>query len=517
MTAKHKTRATYLVASVLAAVVIAVNLLWSSARSLELRSQKRARPVSVVMLVFDEFPLASLLTKNGAIDEKTFPNFHALAQRSVWFRNTTTDEAFTKEALPALLTGTRARNLGDLSDIQPQNLFTLLGDAYPIRTPEFLGRFCPLGTCPSTEGRRELEDVPQVLKFFDDGMRGSKFMTFLETLRPYERPHFHFVHLVVPHEPWRYLPSGTLYPEDEPVPGQVDPPGRGRGWGDDRWLVAQAYQRHMLQVKLVDNLVGVLVDHMKDQGIFERSAIVITADHGTAFLPGQPERLANETNIGAVAGIPFFMKLPFQKKGRISDRPVEMIDVLPTLTDVLDLTDQGRGLDGISAFGERLRTRRSLGGVGLADDGSHLDAAIAQKFEVFEEGRGLFEVAPSGTAELLGSRVLELPVGPPTGFTAEVDRAGAYRDASPTEDVFPALLQGTVRGTTYPGMHVAIAIDGRIEVITRTYAAPRDEIAFYAMLPPTAFRDPPNEVRLYLLDPETRAISWLPSSLDITQ
>ena len=154
MARSRRTLTLYLTASLLAMVVTA-DLVWSPASPLELERQKGTRRVPVLMIVFDKFPLSSLLAPDGSIDRRTFPNFHRLGQRSVWFRNATTREAFTKEALPSLLTGMRAENLGDLSDMHPQNFFTLLGDAYPVRTPEFLGRFCPLGSCPNTEGRRE--------------------------------------------------------------------------------------------------------------------------------------------------------------------------------------------------------------------------------------------------------------------------------------------------------------------------------------------------------------------------
>ena len=48
------------------------------------------RPSRLVMVVFDELPLATLLDGQGAIDAALFPNFAALARTSSWFRNTTT-------------------------------------------------------------------------------------------------------------------------------------------------------------------------------------------------------------------------------------------------------------------------------------------------------------------------------------------------------------------------------------------------------------------------------------------
>ena len=62
-------------------------------------------PPPIIMIVFDEFPLTSLLDENYQIDTVRYPNFAALADRSTWFRNATTVSEETVVAVPALLTG----------------------------------------------------------------------------------------------------------------------------------------------------------------------------------------------------------------------------------------------------------------------------------------------------------------------------------------------------------------------------------------------------------------------------
>ena len=67
-----------------------------------------------VMILFDEFPLSSLLDAKGRINKRVYPNFAALAGQSTWYRNATGVAGFTPWALPAMLTGrypdrTRAR------------------------------------------------------------------------------------------------------------------------------------------------------------------------------------------------------------------------------------------------------------------------------------------------------------------------------------------------------------------------------------------------------------------------
>ena len=80
------------------------------------------------MLVFDEWPLASIVRSDGTIDADLYPNVAALAGDSTWYRDTTTVANLTNFAVPALLTGNLPEE-GDTADTatHPENLFTLLG------------------------------------------------------------------------------------------------------------------------------------------------------------------------------------------------------------------------------------------------------------------------------------------------------------------------------------------------------------------------------------------------------
>ena len=46
----------------------------------------------------------------------------------------------------------------------------------------------------------------------------ARFADFLEGLVPAEEPTLHFVHLILPHGPWRFFPDGTEYesPDGDP-------------------------------------------------------------------------------------------------------------------------------------------------------------------------------------------------------------------------------------------------------------------------------------------------------------
>ena len=61
-------------------------------------TERRGPPV--VMVVFDEFPLTSLLDRDGKIDAVRYPNFATLAGRSTWYSHATTVFDSTTHAVP---------------------------------------------------------------------------------------------------------------------------------------------------------------------------------------------------------------------------------------------------------------------------------------------------------------------------------------------------------------------------------------------------------------------------------
>jgi len=64
----------------------------------------------VVMVIFDELPLVSLLDGEGIIDPDRYPNFSSLADDAIWFRNATTVSGQTTKSIPAILSGLRPKD-----------------------------------------------------------------------------------------------------------------------------------------------------------------------------------------------------------------------------------------------------------------------------------------------------------------------------------------------------------------------------------------------------------------------
>ena len=51
----------------------------------------------------------------------------------------------------------------------------------------------------------------------------------------------------------------------------------------------------------MDTLVGRLLDRLQATGLYDPAVLVVTADHGASFLPGEPYRLATSATVADIA------------------------------------------------------------------------------------------------------------------------------------------------------------------------------------------------------------------------
>jgi hypothetical protein len=335
----------------------------------------------VVLLVFDEFPLTSLLKDAETIDEKLYPNFASLTKTMTWYRNATTITDFTTYAIPAILTGKfpRKDELPTVFD-HPSNLFTALGHNYDLIAIEEGERLLPVQfdqlkkkdtgligrlksilsdltilylhmIFPRDIRDRLLPPVDHAWANFGNAaqniqgstdIRVSNFQKFVESIRARQRPTLFYLHTMLPHQPWSFLPSGKI--QNCQAGAEVD---GYKGF----------FQCHLLTVGYVDRLVGILIKRLKDVGIYEDSLIIITADHGASFQIGQARRAVRNNNFRDIMLIPLFIKIPHQTRGEINDLNVWTIDVLPTIADVLDT--EFPWMEGLSVLDPAIQKRTS--------------------------------------------------------------------------------------------------------------------------------------------------------------
>lgn len=90
------------------------------------------------------------------------------------------------------------------------------------------------------------------------------------------------------------------------------------------------------EIKHVDKSIGNLIGHLKQLGLFDDLLLVITADHGEELLDhgryGHGRTLYEE-----VIKIPLIIKFPKNKRKGTANNLAAMIDIAPTILDVLNI------------------------------------------------------------------------------------------------------------------------------------------------------------------------------------
>ncbi len=483
----------------------------------------------VVMVVFDEFPVASLMGPDGAIAPRSYPNFARLARQSTWFRNATTVADHTTRAVPAILTGRYpAADRPPALAAYPRNLFTLLARSGPFDVHESVTRLCPQRLCPRRRagwfGRTGLAQAlvrVSLSEFLPPDLvdrvpaadpmgvpaPAGEFQSFLDALPGVPAGGLSFVHVLLPHEPWHYLPSGR-----EHLSQACCREGVIRGWKPladtdvvkfdlsaahdalvrDRHRTELLQQEHLSQVRFTDRLLGRLLGRLKASGVYDRALVVVVADHGVSFAPGSHTRALSDDNLGGVLGVPLFVKRPHQRTGRVDDRPALTIDVLPTVADALDVRIpwpvDGRSLLGPRAARSRLRVTEVRHERTLHPE---LSAYLRQRRRVVADQEHAFHQTRSAAdlfrwgprPQLLGRRISELK---DTANVAVTLDDPAAHDLRPGARILPVHVSGRISG---PGLsprdEVAIGMHGRIVATAWLHRLGRD-LRFSVLLPESA-------------------------------
>jgi hypothetical protein len=505
----------------------------------------------VVVVLFDEFPMMSLLDSRGRIDRRLYPNFARFAEDATWFRNATGIGPFTPYAVPAMLTGRYpARSVAPSYTEYPDNLFTLLGDSYQVRAWETVTQLCPPRVCAATAGgtggtgwralagdsarvwerivspsdteenpaaqfteatvRERQQGAGQQGKklgptFRFDQLKAnqpSRFADFLEQLKPSDQPTLHLLHLLLPHQPWKYLPSGAQYSYPRINFGY----DKKVGWTTQKPPVELARQRHLLQLAYTDRLVGEVVQRLRAQGLYDKALVILTADHGISFTPGKAPRTLQDGNAHELMWVPLFVKTPQQRSGAVSDRNVEQVDLLPTIADILKVKVPWP-MDGRSAMSapERAGTTKSFfnkPGRKLTVDGpSNLALAlrgVTDRVARPQDGAdGLFRVGPF--ADLIGRRPEAVGLAGGSGLVARLNDPENLQDVDPDGGTVPALISGALTKGPPDGRPVglAVAVNGRIGAAGVTFTQGDTPQTFATVVPASLFRPGGNSVRLY--------------------
>ncbi len=504
----------------------------------------------IVVVLLDELPSNTLVDDRGRLDAERYPGFGELARNATWFKNAYTVYDSTERAQPAIMDG----NLPEedhqpISGDHPNSIFSLFGKTHRMNVSEEATSVCSRDICGDVRVEESYPDrissigedlglvwlhvvsppdmeadLPSVSENWggfggeeapdlgdDPGERSTRsnlnagrqarFEDWIAKIRDGSRPQLSFKHTLLPHVPWQYLPDERRYRRsaNDVVPGLSNQAFRWQSQLD------VLLQRHFLQTGFADAELAELWRHLKDEGLYDKSLIVVAADHGVAFPQRRERRRLGRRTAAEIAPVPLFIKAPGQKRGRTNDAWVSTIDILPTVFDVLGLDPKVK-MDGRSAFSDEVKNRTELRML-IRNSFDELDIPAAEfererqkiidrNITLFGTGRDdrIYRIGPN--PELIGQQADSAGL---EKLDVELPYASEYRRVDPGSNFVPAHVVARVRGGGEGGREIAVAVNGRIAAVGETFtlATGQEGELVSVMVPPESFEQGRNEVEIF--------------------
>lgn len=187
--------------------------------------------------------------------------------------------------------------------------------------------------------------------------------------KKHEKPFFLACGIYRPHEPW-FVPAKYYQPfplESVQLPpgykaGDLDDvPPAGRRVGRNRYFPhilwhgqwRKGVQAYLASIHFADAMIGSVLDALEDGPNADNTIVVLWSDHGWHL--GEKEHWQKFTPWRAASRVPLMVRVPAGTKGlpsgtqagSICDRPVGLVDLFPTLTDLAGIAGK-QDIDGRS-------------------------------------------------------------------------------------------------------------------------------------------------------------------------
>jgi hypothetical protein len=351
---------------------------------------------------------------------------------------------------------------------------------------------------PVAEGSAGVDEVQSMDELFErvNELARTDLRLFMdavvESVVPVDRPVFTFVHALLPHIPYRYLPGGLAYDRGGSY-GSID----GIFWVEDQAALDHMMQRMMLQTQYVDEQVGRLVDRLRSTGRLDDTIVVVMSDHGVSMTPDTRRREYEAGTVDDMLTIPLFVHYPGQAQGEVDRRPAQPVDVLPTLVEVAGVeVPPSYTFDGESLLGPSDGTAELTQPDGVVPLDPLPDVlagdVLALKAELFPPGSDGYRPSPNG--HLVGD---PLPADAPAAedLLADLGDPARYAEVDPASGVVPAHVVGSLTGRD-EGVDLAIGVNGTVGGVGRSYRT-EDGWQIAVMVDPGLLATGANEVTVW--------------------
>ena len=286
--------------------------------------ERNTSKAPIFILVFDALG-KDILFNGEQLDSERFPNIGALGGDSLVFTNAMTNFGTTEFSIPTMLQGQKARvpeyweqrthglpGLGKgglLRHYQNEGYRVAAFSAvygcdqapvcvtgehmvrrYPLKAPQELANFFAVHALLPKAWMSNGYWTPFPIHTYATVL----WQAFVDDVRVNGAGSAYFVHSMFPHHPYGYDATGFT--------GTVSFAGIS--------TLEQHKAMYEKQVQYVDQLVGGLLDALKETGLYETSTIVLTADHGPVDIEDMVLGLDPEEPFGIGARIPLIVHSP---------------------------------------------------------------------------------------------------------------------------------------------------------------------------------------------------------------
>jgi len=529
----------------------------------------------VVVLVLDELPVLSLLDDEGNINAERFPSLAGFSDSATWYKYATTVAEATLNAVPPILTGQMNQPHNEklpLARNYPVNLFTLLSTTHKVNAFETFTHICPASLCNRSkpDWRLIAEDtaviyahiaapdrvkqaLPQIdnkwvgyLRDKDESsnihtdrdlhphhrykVRVEKLGWFLSELETIDPSSLNYLHMLIPHSPWMYLPDGIVYSHAEQRSFTGTLPAGTRGLTHKKQLYAEQHlmdfvqQRHLLQTGYADKLLGDIFTALKQRGMFDDALIVVISDHGVSFRPGESLREAAESNSQDILSVLLMIKYPGQQQPVTDLQAARTLDVLPTILDSLNTKNDRLTFDGRSLLQARetelttLELQRDTGDIkqiSFDDFKAGFERTVHNRKKALTNGDFDALYALNGE-NLVNKPVQQFAAGSTVEYKLRLDNPQLYQNMDLSQGSIPSLIRAnrSVQSSKPAKITVAVSVNRIIRGVSVLQQIETVASDFQVLVAPESFQTGINSVTFYQVDTDNEEISLSPIPLE---
>ncbi|MCP4658136.1 MAG: sulfatase-like hydrolase/transferase, partial [bacterium] len=296
---------------------------------------------------------------------ETTPAIDALADDGVVFRQAITQSTFTKSSIASLFTARYPYQHGVYWGSHKETPQSITSDILPgtettlAEVMQEHGYFTAAWV-QNSHLRHFMGFAQGFVRYRDQqGSIARIHHSFRRWLRvPAQRyPYFAYLHYIDLHDPYRPKPPyDTLFGSYSDVYAGVD----FRHWGaylkavrEKEQSLSQADVDQLIayydgQLRYIDEQIGRLLGDLRESGLYEDSLIILTADHGDAFME-HGFISHSSTPYEELAQVPLIVKFPQRGfphggvpegrfRGQVVERQVRLVDLMPTILEAVGIT-----------------------------------------------------------------------------------------------------------------------------------------------------------------------------------